>query len=59
MEYVLPLILFAGLAVFAGVLLTYLSHKFPGQATDDELNVREALPGLKSSANFQARPTGF
>lgn len=46
MEYVLPLILFAGLAVFAGVLLTYLSHKFPGQATDDELNVREALPGL-------------
>ena len=46
MEYALPLILFACLAVFAGVLLTYLSHKFPGQATDDELSVRELLPGL-------------
>lgn len=46
MEYLLPLLLFVGLALIAGILLTYLSRKFPGQQTDDELKVRDALPGL-------------
>lgn len=46
MEYALPIILFTVLAVVAGAVLTYLSHKFPGESTDTELKVREALPGL-------------
>jgi len=46
MNFLLPIILFLALAVIAGGILTYLSLKFPGEATESEIDVRNALPGL-------------
>lgn len=46
MEYILPLLLFIGLALFAGIVLTFMARKFPGEATDSENAVRNELPGL-------------
>jgi electron transport complex protein RnfB len=46
MSYLLPIILFLALAVFSGGILTFLSVKFPGEASQIEIEVRNALPGL-------------
>lgn len=46
MSYLLPIILFLALAAFSGGILTFLSIKFPGEASESEIDVRKALPGL-------------
>jgi electron transport complex protein RnfB len=46
MSFYLPIILFVALAVLSGGILTFLSIKFPGEASDIEISVRNALPGL-------------
>lgn len=46
MQYLIPVLIFAVLALFAGSVLTFLSFKFPGETTDDVNAVRDALPGL-------------
>jgi len=46
MEFILPILIFVVLAIAAGVILTSLAKKFPGKSTDDEVAVRECLPGL-------------
>lgn len=46
MEYLIPILIFAALAIFAGAVLTFLSFKFPSETTDDVNAVRDALPGL-------------
>ncbi len=46
MEFILPVALFFVIAAFAGILLFYLSNKFPGQETDSTIEIRNVLPGL-------------
>ncbi|MBR6739815.1 MAG: RnfABCDGE type electron transport complex subunit B [Clostridia bacterium] len=50
MEFAIPILLFVGLALFAGIVLTVMARKFPGETTDVENSVLDALPGLNCGA---------
>ena len=50
MEYLVPILLFAGLGLLAGVLLTVFSRVFAVKQDERAEKIREVLPGANCGA---------